>query len=231
MGASHNQRVDVFIQNLCQIAARHFLGDRIFCPALFHERHEQRTRFSVNGDRRICLGNELLVEAALNSALGCDDADALVLRRLDGHLCARFYHADDREIDLFFDRIECQRTCGVAGDDDCLDLLGFQKVYDLAGITDDGIFRFGTVRHTRGISKIYDSFVGQVSHNLTHYGQSADTGIKDADRRLSVCFHTFLHFSSGITFLSCRMGFISIFNISEFLHFFFHFTTLVKIGR
>ena len=78
-----------------------------------------------------------------------------------------------------------QRTCGVAGDDDCLDLLGFQKVYDLAGITDDGIFRFGTVRHTRGISKIYDSFVGQVSHNLTHYGQSADTGIKDADRRRS----------------------------------------------
>ena len=100
----------------------------------------------------------------------------LVLRRLDGHLCARFYHADDREIDLFFDRIECQRTCCVAGDDDRLDLLGFQKVYDLAGITDDGIFRFGTVRHTRGISKIYDSFVGQVSHNLTHYGQSADTG-------------------------------------------------------
>ena len=140
MGASHNQRVDVFIQNLCQIAARHFLGDRIFCPALFHERHEQRTRFSVNGDRRICLGNELLVEAALNSALGCDDADALVLRRLDGHLCARFYHADDREIDLFFDRIECQRTCCVAGDDDRLDLLGFQKVYDLAGITDDGFF-------------------------------------------------------------------------------------------
>ena len=31
-------------------------------------------------------------------------------------------------------------------------------MYDLAGITDDGIFRFGTVRHTRGISKIYDSF-------------------------------------------------------------------------
>ena len=64
-----------------------------------------------------------------------------------------------------------------------------QETDDLSGISKYRIPGFGSVRHTRRISKIYDSLLRNLAHNLPGHGESAHSGIKHSDRRICYIYH------------------------------------------
>lgn len=62
----------------------------------------------------------------------------------------------------------------VAGNHDRLDSLCFQKTDDLAGIAQHRLLRFASIWNARRISKVYDTLLRHLTHDLTGYRQTAD---------------------------------------------------------
>ena len=62
----------------------------------------------------------------------------------------------------------------IAGYHNGLYIFAQQEIYDLPGVPDDRIFRLRTIGHPGRISKINQTLVGKLSHDLPGYGKPSD---------------------------------------------------------
>ena len=63
-------------------------------------------------------------------------------------------HADDRHVRGLLDLRQCQRGCGVAGDHQQVDVLGFEKARRADGVARNRFRRLGAVGQARGVAEI-----------------------------------------------------------------------------
>ena len=78
---------------------------------------------------------------------------------------------------------------GVAGDDQHLDALVDQMVEALQGVLADAGDRLVAVRRPGRVPQIHDVLVRQLVDHRPGHGESAESGVEDADRRLGVGHH------------------------------------------
>src|SRR4051812_36846567 len=71
--------------------------------------------------------------------------------------------------------------CGVAGNDEGLDLLFDEEGGDLEAVTPHGLGTFRTVGNARGVAEIRHALAGELLHHGMGPREPANSGIEDAD--------------------------------------------------
>ena len=190
MRASEDQRVDVILKHIVQIPHDDLVRHRVVGPAFLHQRNQQRTRFADDADLRPDRVDRLRIGSGGDRCLRRDHADPAVFRRLACDARTRVDHADHgHSFRLFLHDIDRVRRRRIAGDHDRLDFLSFKKADDLSCVSLNRRLRFVPVRHARGVAEIDDFFHRKVPHDLPRHRQSAEAGIKHADRGFSLSAH------------------------------------------
>ena len=185
-----DQSINLAFLQIFQIAGGNHFRYRIIHPAFFHERDEKRTGRSDDVNRRIDLLNRAGIYLAGDGSFGSDDTDLLVFRRQHRTGGAGADNAQNRNVKFRPDSVKSIGACGITGDDDRLYVFRQKKADDLLGIAGYGLFRLTAVRYAGGITEVDDIFVRKLPHDLAGNGETADAGIKDADRgfsRISLC--------------------------------------------
>ncbi len=79
--------------------------------------------------------------------------------------------------------------CGVAGDHNRLDTLCLEKVGDLLAETSNGVGTLGSIRHASGVAEIDHALGWELSNDLLGNGESANSRIEHANRRVAHRYH------------------------------------------
>ena len=165
---------------------------RLFQPAFFDQRHNERDRPARKPGRRLSRRWIASVYAWLSIVPSVPMTPTRPVRvaasaaRAPGSITPMIGTSKRA-------RRAGQRKCarGVAGDDDHLHFFLQEKLGDLERKTRDDVARFGPVRDARGVPEINRGFVGQLLNDFAQNRQSSDAGIKQADRQTA-----FAHFRS-----------------------------------
>ena len=105
---------------------------------------------------------------------GDDDALPLAVPTVAGDLKRRF-HADDRDVIRFAQRIRRSRRGGIAGDDHGLHALFHKLFHDGETQFAHLLGGFDAIRRVRGITEIQHLFVRHVMRDLTDHRNPAET--------------------------------------------------------
>ena len=97
---------------------------------------------------------------------------------------SRFYNTDNRNLYFFFYLFQSIRTGSITRNNNCLYILSFQKTHNLSGIFGDCFLRFASIRYSRSITKIHNSFIWNLTHNFSCYSQTTNSGIKNTNRQI-----------------------------------------------
>ena len=99
----------------------------------------------------------------------------------------RLDRADDWDVVLLGKQVKRDSGHGVAGNDDRFQVILAQKRHILPGVLGDDIAAARTVRHAAGIAEIDDIFLRHQGVQTAHGGQTAQAGVKYANRTLIHC--------------------------------------------
>ena len=149
MGTAQNQCINIFLLQFLQISRHNFIRYRIMKPSLFHKRHKKRTCLSVHCDLWIKTLKIFRMDSGSDGPHSANNSNLLI----PGLRCRNLR---SRKIKLISHCIQSKCTGCITRDHNRLYLLFLQKADDLAGISDDSLFRFTSIRHSRRISKIYN---------------------------------------------------------------------------
>ena len=116
--------------------------------------------------------------------LGGDDADAIVLRRLDRRLRAGADHSDDRQLEELSRVVQRGCGCGVAGDDDELDVTRFEVPDDVDREPTHLVLVARAVREVQQVGDIDRRLEREPLADFLEYREPADTGVEDPNRAL-----------------------------------------------
>jgi fermentation-respiration switch protein FrsA (DUF1100 family) len=146
------------------------------------QRHESRAGHGHEGDARVERVHQLGVAAGGHGRLGREQPDPAVARRLYGRMGLGRDHADHRKRHLLLQLPERGRGGGVAGDEDQLDILGFEECRDLARKAANLRQRTRAVRQAGVIAEVEEVLVRHRHEALVEDGKTAHTRVEDADR-------------------------------------------------
>ena len=189
MRAAENQRIHTCVLQRREIFLHHSLDDHIAAvhAAVLDQRHEQRTRLREQVERAVLFVQILLVCTRTDGGRRADHADSAGLRHGHGAAAGRLDRADDWDVVLLGKQVKRDSGHGVAGNDDGFQVKLAQKRHILPGILGDDIAAARTVRHTAGIAEIDDIFLRHQGVQTAHGGQTAQAGVKYANRTLIHC--------------------------------------------
>ena len=114
------------------------------------------------------------IDSASDGSFRTDYADPSVPGHLSGHLRARFHHADHRNIDFFFQRVQRIGAHRITGHYDGLYLLRLQESHNLFREARHRFPGFASVGHPGRIPEIYNFLIWDLPHDLPHHGQPAN---------------------------------------------------------
>ena len=150
---------------------------------VLHNLHQRRARLFVNDVGRVEPSHEFgeLLFTQGQWGGGHDDMlrDAVPTVACD---LQRRFHADNRDGELFPQRIDRGGCRRIAGDDHGFDAFA-NEVVDNGECEFPHLFgSFRAVRGVRGIAEIQDLLIWQVFRDFTHNRDAAQPGIEHADR-------------------------------------------------
>ena len=140
MCTSEDQGIYLLILQLLQVTGCNLDRNRIMQPSFFYQRYKKRTCLPDHRNLRIQPFQVRFVDATSNRTHSTEHPDSFIFSLFCCHTGTCFNHTKHRYIKLILYSLKRKRTRGVTGDHDCLDILLSQKMNDLTGIADDGIF-------------------------------------------------------------------------------------------
>ena len=189
MRAAENQRIHTCVLQRREIFLHHSFDDHIAAvhAAVLDQRHEQRTRLREQVERAVLFVQILLVCTRTDGGRRADHADSAGLRHGHGAAAGRLDRTDDRNVVLLGKQVERDSGHGVAGNDDGFQVKLAQKRHILPRILGNDIAAARTVRHTAGVAEIDDILLRHQGVQTAHGGQTAQAGVKYANRTLIHC--------------------------------------------
>ena len=140
MRTSENQSVYLLIFQLLQVTGCNLDRNRIMQPSFFYQRYKKRTCFTDHRNLRIQPFQIRFMNATSHRTYSTDHTNSFIVCLFCCHTGTCLDHTDHRYIKLILYCFQCKRTCSITGDHDRLDILFSQKMHDLTGIANDGIF-------------------------------------------------------------------------------------------
>ena len=125
--------------------------------------------------------HELLIPTTRDSRLSREQSNQAVSGRLDGRVCLRRDHSDNRHCQLGLELGQRGRRRRVAGDDDELDPLRLEEQADLAGEAPQLCKRARAIREPRAVAEVDEVLVRERDEALVQHGQPPDAGIEHPD--------------------------------------------------
>ncbi len=182
MRAAEHERIDPVSHQRLQIACKNLVGDFIFQPAFFNQRHKQWAGASGNVNLRIERSQRPFVRATPNRRARSNYADVPVASRSHRRPCTGENDAGHSDWQSFFQSRQRQSGRGVAGDDNRLRVFREKDLRDLKAVAFDCARTFSAIGNSRRVAEVKNLFVREESPQFAHDGQPADAGIEDADR-------------------------------------------------
>ena len=182
VGAAEDEHVHVGAgraQGLYRVSAGHLLSYGRLQPALFHQRHQQRTGLLIGG--KAAAGQGALVGVAVAGGLGGKDQGLPAMADGRGGVGTGFDNAEDGDADGGLHVVKGQRRCRVAADHQQVNAAGGQKARGQSGIAGDELLRLGAVRQARRVAKEEVVGVGNQAGDGSENGEAADAGVEDSD--------------------------------------------------
>ena len=159
--AAEYERVDTGAPKRREIILRNESQRLVLQHSFLDERNEQRARLRGDDGGIVDVMERALVRARPNRAESADDTDASRRGCADRGTRAGLDDAGNRELEPVAQRLDRVRGRRVAGDDDVLYALVFEKGRDLDRVTDDGLRALRTVRNASGVAEVDDVLVRQ----------------------------------------------------------------------
>ena len=182
MRAAEDDRVDTCLLQRCRILAHCFLRLLAIRVVPFDQRHETGARYREELHTCIECMHELRVPSGVDGALGREQADPPVARRLHCSVHLRRQHRDHRHGERLLQLGQRGRGRGVAGDDDQLHILRLEVEADLAGEPADLAERPGAVGQARMVAEVDKVLVRHRYEAFVQDGEPAHARVEHPDR-------------------------------------------------
>ncbi len=185
MGAAEDDRIRIRAVRLVEVPPNDRPCYLAVTPALLRQRYQHFTGLLCHLGPGVPPSDSLPIGAKAHRGLGRQYEVPASRACVHGGHCTRLDHADDgQRREPIAQRIERDGRRGVAGHDQQLDALLPQFRRGLRRVTFDRHRALGPVGQARRIAKIDKVFARQGVADRLENGQTADTGIKYANRPL-----------------------------------------------
>ena len=169
-----------FGAKLVQINFDHFSGDRVVGPALFNQRHEQRTGLLDCAQAEGLTGGS--VGVTVDGGVGGDDQHVAGFGGGAGSRGTGLDDAEDWNGDRILNGVEGKGAGGVAGDDkEFGTLLADQELRALGGVAGDGAARLGAVGQAGSVADKGEARLRHAVDEGAEDGESAEARVENAD--------------------------------------------------
>ena len=185
MSTSQHDCIDIIITDkIIHIVLDRQIHDIVFNDPFFYQWDECRTRCFKNLQLRVaCLDRFFICTAAYSHFRTDDPYPASCSAAACHRFGCRLDDPQDGDLGKSFAKIlHTRRTDCIAGDNDHLHIALHQKICDFHGKAADRVSRLRSIRRPCSIAKIYDLFLGQITHHMRDACQSAQSGIKKTNR-------------------------------------------------
>src|ERR1035441_9680835 len=149
-------------------------------PSFFNQWHEKRTSLFVGCQSESL--QRIAVSMAADGGFGGDYNGRATLANFGCHGRAGLDYSDDSYMRGVPNKRKCERGRGVAGNDQQVDILRFEKTSGADCVTRDGFRRFGAIRQASRVAEVEVARGQLLGHGLQH-GEAADARIENANAR------------------------------------------------